>query len=118
MEKGRVDRNLASGLPYERGGEPVESCTLITTAANGVVALVHDRMPVILKPEHHARWLDPEERRPAALAGLLAPPPEDWLAAHPVSKRVNNPRNEGPRCVESTSPMARTTSSALSGEAD
>ena len=85
---------------WEKGEEPVESCTLITTEANGVVGPVHDRMPVILKPADYARWLDPEERRPAALAGLLAPIPEDRLVAHPVSKRVNNPRNEGPRCIE------------------
>ena len=85
---------------WERGEEPVESCTLITTEANGVVAPVHGRMPVILKPEDYARWLDPGERRPAALAGLLVPIPEDRMVAHPVSKRVNNPRNEGPGCIE------------------
>ena len=65
-----------------------------------MVAPVHGRMPVILEPEHLARWLDPEERRPAALAGLLAPPPDHWLEAYPVSKLVNDPRNEGPRCIE------------------
>jgi putative SOS response-associated peptidase YedK len=85
---------------WDKGDEPVESCTLITTAANGVVAPVHDRMPVILRPEDHARWLDPGEHRPAALAGLLVPPPDDWLVVNPVSRRVNNPRNEGPRCIE------------------
>ncbi len=85
---------------WERGEEPVESCTLITTAANGVVAPVHGRMPVLHKPEHFARWLDPGEERPDTLRALLAPAPEDWLAAHPVSKLVNNPMNEGPRCIE------------------
>ena len=65
-----------------------------------MVAPVHGRMPVILKPEHYARWLDPEERRAAVLAGLLVPIPEYRMVAHPVSKRVNNPRNEGPGCIE------------------
>src|SRR3954451_21977496 len=85
---------------WEKGEEPIESCTLITTPANGLVGPVHDRMPVILKPEDYARWLDPEEGRPVALARLLAPPPDAWLDAYPVSKRVNDPRNEGPRCIE------------------
>ena len=86
---------------WDKGEEPVESCTLLTCEANGVVAPVHDRMPVILKPEDYARWLDPEEqRRTEALVRLLAPLPDDWLSAQPVGKLVNNPRNEDPRCIE------------------
>ena len=85
---------------WEKGDEPVESCTLITCEANGVVGAVHNRMPVILKPEDYARWLDPEEQRAEALVWLLAPLPDDWLAAHPVGKLVNNPRNEDPRCIK------------------
>ena len=61
---------------------------------------MHDRMPVILKPEDYARWLDPERPRREALVRLLAPLPDDWLATHPVGKLVNNPRNEDPRCVK------------------
>ena len=48
---------------WEKGEEPVESCTLITTEANGVVGQVHDRMPVILMPDDYDRWLDPAEQR-------------------------------------------------------
>ena len=84
---------------WERGAEPVESCTLITTQANGVVGPVHDRMPVIFDPESFARWLDPEQEV-TALKAMLAPLPDDWLSAHLVSKLVNNPRNEGPKCIE------------------
>jgi putative SOS response-associated peptidase YedK len=85
---------------WDKGEEPVESCTLLTCEANGVVAPVHGRMPVILKPEGYARWLDLEQQRTEALVRLLAPLPEDWLSAHPVGRLVNNPRNEDPRCVE------------------
>jgi len=86
---------------WDKGEDPVESCTLLTCEANGVVAPVHDRMPVILKPEDYARWLDPEEqRRTEALVRLLAPLPDDWLSAQPVGKLVNNPRNEDPQCIE------------------
>lgn len=85
---------------WEKGPEPVETVALITTEANGVVAPVHDRMPVILMPEHYSRWLDPDEQRPAALAPLLAPMPDAWMDAHPVGKLVSNPKNDGPECVE------------------
>lgn len=87
-------------LTPQKEEEPVESCTLITTEANAVVEPVHGRMPVILRPEDYSRWLDPVESRPEVLTRLLAPHPEDWLTAHPVSKLVNNPRNESPRCLD------------------
>jgi len=85
---------------WEKGEEPLESCTLITTQANGVVGSVHDRMPVVLDPSRFARWLDPNEQRVDVLKELLVPLPDDWMTAHPVSKLVNNPRNESPRCIE------------------
>jgi putative SOS response-associated peptidase YedK len=56
-------------------------------------------MPVILDSQSFARWLDPEQEV-IALKAMLAPLPDDWLTAHPVSKLVNNPRNEGPKCIE------------------
>jgi putative SOS response-associated peptidase YedK len=84
---------------WEQGGEPLESCTVITTEANGIVGAVHERMPVILRPEDYGRWLDPGEKA-EALVGLLAPLPDNWMAAHPVSKLVNNPGNESPRYIE------------------
>jgi putative SOS response-associated peptidase YedK len=85
---------------WEKGDEPLESCTLITCAANGVVGAVHNRMPVILKPDDYTRWLDSEQPRAEVLVRLLAPLPDDWLAAHPVGKLVNNPSHEDPRCIE------------------
>lgn len=85
---------------WEKGEEPLESCTLITTQANGVVGSVHDRMPVVLDPSSFARWLDSNEQRADALKELLVPLPNDRMTVHPVSKLVNNPRNESPRCIE------------------
>lgn len=40
-------------------GEPIESCTILTTAANELVKPYHDRMPVILSPGDYDAWLDP-----------------------------------------------------------
>lgn len=88
---------------WDKGEEPVESCTLITTEANGVVEPVYDRMPVILDPSSFSRWLDPNEQRAEALKAMLVLLPDDWLTAHPVSKLVNNPKYESPRCIEPVS---------------
>lgn len=72
--------------------------TIVTTGANACVAPYHDRMPVILRPEHEDRWLDPG-CPPDRLRGLLSPYPDDEMAAYPVSSWVNNVRNESPDCI-------------------
>ncbi len=82
------------------GGETLESCTILTTAPNEVVAPLHDRMPVIVPAAAHGLWLDPRERRPEAVAGLLVPAPPEAMVARAVGLRVNNPANEGPGCIE------------------
>lgn len=84
-------------VPHQ--GEPLESFTILTTVPNPRVARLHDRMPVILAPASHPRWLDPAERDPARLEPLLAPVPEDRVEMFPVSTVVNSPANEDPRCV-------------------
>jgi putative SOS response-associated peptidase YedK len=71
----------------------VRSCTVITTRANGVLAPIHDRMPVVLGDDTWDTWLDPANHDIAALESLLVPAPDEWVAAYPVSTRVNSPRN-------------------------
>jgi putative SOS response-associated peptidase YedK len=56
-------------------------------------------MPAILGPHDVAAWLDPEAPR-ASLLRLLSPCPADWLVASPVSRRVNDVRNDDPALVE------------------
>ena len=81
-----------------RGPEgPLDTCTIVTTDANALLAPIHDRMPVILDPADHERWLDPS--RPGA-EELLRPCPDDRLEAVPVSTRVNSPRNDDPSLLE------------------
>lgn len=70
-------------------GGDIETCTLLTTAANEAVAALHDRMPVILAPQDFSRWLDPAVTDPAAIADLLRPVAPDRLTWQPVSTRVN-----------------------------
>jgi putative SOS response-associated peptidase YedK len=84
---------------WGEGADAFESCALITTEANGVVAPVHHRMPAMLDRPDYARWLDPEAT-PKALAALLAPFPDALMDGYEVGTYVNNPRHEGPRCVE------------------
>jgi len=83
---------------WEKGDGPIESCAIITTEANDLMAPLHDRMPVILRPDDYDAWLDPASDA-GALQGLLQPYPDDDLTAYPVSKVVNNPRNDRPECV-------------------
>ena len=82
------------------GGGPVESCTIVTTAANEVVAPLHDRMPVILEPGEFALWLDPEVREPEAVRPLLRPHAAAGMRAHPVGLLVNDPAHDAPACRE------------------
>jgi putative SOS response-associated peptidase YedK len=66
----------------------IDSCAVLTTAANEVVAPIHDRMPVILERDAYDRWLDPGAR-PEDLQALLRPFPAERMEAVPVSPRVN-----------------------------
>ena len=74
-------------------GELVESCSVITTSANELLAPIHDRMPVILRPSDYDRWLDPQNQEIALLQSLLVPLPADEMQAERVSDVVNNVRN-------------------------
>ena len=75
----------------KESGELIETCTIITTEANEVLEPVHDRMPVILKPEDYDQWLDEKEKKTDRLQNLLVPFPSAEMASHAVSKAVNTP---------------------------
>jgi len=80
-------------------GNPLFSFTIVTTQANGFMKPIHDRMPVILPREKERAWID--SKLPAAdTLAFLAPCPDNWLSAYPVSMAVNNVRNQGPELVE------------------
>src|ERR671916_737722 len=82
-------------------GPEIRSCTILTTKPNALTAEIHDRMPVILPPGSYDVWLDSEAEKDE-LYGLLAPYPEDEMEAYPVSRFVNSPSNNDPRCIEPT----------------
>ncbi len=80
----------------DANGNLLDSATILTTAANGDLAPIHDRMPVVIEPEDYDRWLGlvPAER--GELADLLRPPPAGLPEAVPVSPRVNSARDDDP----------------------
>ena len=92
---------------YERWlspeGEVLDTCAILTTRANARLAPLHDRMPVIVPPEHYDRWLDAANHEVDA---LFEPAADDLLAAHPVSTRVNAVRNDDASLIEPVGPDA------------
>ena len=84
---------------WEGEGGPLETCTLLTTEANELLASYHDRMPVILRPEDYEVWLDGGTSQPE-LTPLLRPYPHEEMVAYAVSRLVNAPSNDSPKCVE------------------
>jgi putative SOS response-associated peptidase YedK len=79
--------------------EQVKSCAIITTTANETLAPIHDRMPVILRPESYDLWLDPQATA-VSLRKLLVPYSASTLLSHPVSSAVNSPQNDGPELID------------------
>lgn len=83
---------------WERHGRRIESCTILTRAANAFIAPIHDRMPVILDEAGRGAWMDGAAGREDLLALLRdAVPPE--LEAYEVSTLVNNPHNDVEDCL-------------------
>src|SRR5580704_13429511 len=81
-------------------GEWVRSFAIVTTVPNELCAEIHNRMPVILKPEAWPIWLGEEPADEAELKSLLAPYPSDDMICWPVSARVGNVRNNDSSLIE------------------
>lgn len=90
-------------LPADDPAAWLVTCTIITTAARGEPARVHDRMPMIVERERWADWLDPELTEPAEVRRLLTPAEPGTFALHPVSTDVNHVRNNGPELIRPVS---------------
>lgn len=80
-------------------GNPIRSCTIITTSANTFMSQIHHRMPVILDTKDFDQWLVPEEKPADQLQGLLKPYEPETLVGHPVSSYVNSPKNDSSDCT-------------------
>ncbi len=79
--------------------QDITTCTIITTDANELLESLHERMPVILKPEDYENWLSPDCQETAELQSLLKPFPAEQMEVYPVSNQVNSPANDRPDCI-------------------
>ena len=96
---------------WSGAGEPVLTCSVVTTAATGELALVHDRMPLLLSPERWPAWLA-GGGEPADLLAAPAPEVLAGIELRPVGKDVGDVRNDGPELV------ARVPAAPLGGPPD
>jgi len=80
-------------------GDIVNSCTIITTTHNELMAGIHDRMPVILSRDAERAWLDQSIVDAGYLKSLLVPYPAEQMMAYEVSSFVNSVKNNGPECL-------------------
>ncbi|MBB3919411.1 SOS response-associated peptidase [Rhizobium fabae] len=76
-------------------GSEVDTGAILTTAANAGISAIHDRMPVVIKPEDFTRWLDCKTQEPREVADMMQPVEEDFFEAIPVSDKVNKVANMG-----------------------
>lgn len=82
----------------DAGGTMVETCTILTTTPNEMLADVHDRMPLILASDVHDAWLDPEMQDADRALELLRPLDSKLMRRYPVSTRVNQVINDDVEC--------------------
>ena len=75
-------------------GEILETATLLTTIPNTLVAPIHDRMPVIVRPNHYLPWLQGEMR---GVEEVFRPLEASLMESWPVGPRVNKPLYDDPQ---------------------
>ncbi len=91
---------VAFGALMETYGDPngseIDTGAILTTAANSAIAAIHDRMPVVIKPQDFGRWLECINNEPRDVASLMQPVEPDFFEAIPISDKVNKVANSGP----------------------
>lgn len=92
-----------SWKPKDPVAVPLHSFSIVTCKPSEFAARFHNRMPVILRGENQDQWLDPNGSLDE-LQGLLAPAPENFLEAWPVTPRMNTPRFESEECMMPVGP--------------
>ena len=82
-----------------KSGDEIQSCTVLTTSSNELMAELHDRMPVILDEADWPKWLGEETATNEELLAMLRPSPDQVLKVWPVDNKVGNVRNRGAELV-------------------
>jgi putative SOS response-associated peptidase YedK len=83
-----------------REGNIIETCSILTTAANELAAAIHDRMPAILPPDNYDLWLDPGFKDVPEVGAMLKPYDAALMRSYPISTRVNSVDNDDAQCSE------------------
>jgi putative SOS response-associated peptidase YedK len=91
---------LWSSWTPENGAEPLLTFSILTRAAAPSVAGIHDRMPVVFPESAYNAWLDPSTGDITSLRDMIANQSLIDFRHRAVSTFVNNPRNQGERCIE------------------
>jgi putative SOS response-associated peptidase YedK len=86
-----------------KDASPLVSCTIITTDAAGLLAEIHDRMPLTISERDWDRWLDPDAPIDEGL--LRGHGDLDRIEIREVSRLVNSIRNNGPELIEPAEPQ-------------
>ncbi|NNF70571.1 MAG: SOS response-associated peptidase [Rhodobacteraceae bacterium] len=82
---------------WEREGEAMPTCAVVTTQANTSMAAIHHRMPVSIEPDDWPLWLGEAGK---GAARLMTAPPEETFQFHRVDPAVNSNRALGPELIE------------------
>jgi putative SOS response-associated peptidase YedK len=85
-------------------GSEIETMAILTVAANATVRPIHDRMPAIVTPDAFDFWLDTRSGKADLAMAVLQPARAGLLEVVPVSRKLNNPRNEGPELQQPPPP--------------
>jgi len=100
---------LRDGAPMGMGGllehwhgpeGEVTTFTILTTEANSLMAKIHDRMPVIIKPEDYTTWLDTNLTDVIKIQSMALPYPDRFMESYPVSRKVNSPKFDSPDLLD------------------
>lgn len=84
---------------WEKGAEPLETCTIITREADARLRPIHHRMPVILPPDAAMRWIGGAQQPASDPLALLQAAGDVSLVFREVGRAVNNPRNDDPSLI-------------------
>ncbi len=82
---------------WERESQPLETFTVLTTAADEAISWLHPRMPIVLAAAAREEWVLGDSKDAVDLLKQPAPVPWTW---HTVSPKVNAVRNESPAMLE------------------
>jgi putative SOS response-associated peptidase YedK len=87
-------------------GSEIDTVAMVTGPANGQMAAIHHRSPLIVPPEAFDAWLDPSAE-PAAVQSLMHPPPDDFFEMFRLGAGVNKVANDGPEIQEPFDPASQ-----------